>query len=201
MRMIHILILFVFVFSGCAGHAVKRDDILYDICRAGHLFDIYKKEKLAFTFNARPPDKTVKRSWEWHVKTNKMFLNGEAHTQSSMFINDVYWLLFPLRAYEDRGKIEVTVERGRRSPLKGANLTEVVVRYVDGKGYTPNDAYRLYVDEKMMIREWSYLKEGREPPARMTTWENYEDFGGVSLSLLRKGAAGFTVWFTDVTLD
>ena len=72
---------------------------------------------------------------------------------------------------------------------------------MDGKGYTPNDAYRLYVDDKMMIREWSYLKAGKEPPARMATWEDYKDISGVTLSLLREGPAGFQVWFTDVDVE
>lgn len=201
MRYVSFLIFIVFLIGGCAGHAVKNQDVLQDICRANHLFDIYQKEKIAFTFNVRLPDKTVKRSWEWHVKSNKIFLNGEARPPSAMFINDIYWLLFPLKAYEDRDKTEVTVNRHRKSPLAGRDLTEVVVRYVDGKGYTPNDAYRLYVDDKMMIREWSYLKAGKEPPARMATWEDYRDISGVTLSLLREGPAGFQVWFTDVDVE
>lgn len=201
MRYVSFLILIVFLAGGCTGHIVKNEDVLQDICRANHLFDVYSKEKLTYAFNVRLPDKTVKRSWEWHVKSNKIFLNGEAHPQSAMFINDIYWLLFPLKAYEDRDKTEVTVNRHRKSPLAGRDLTEITVRYVDGQGYTPNDAYRLYVDDKMIIREWSYLKEGREPPARMTTWEEYKDIGGVTLSLLREGPAGFRVWFTDVEVE
>ena len=116
MRYVSFLIFIVFLIGGCAGHAVKNQDVLQDICRANHLFDIYQKEKIAFSFNVRLPDKTVKRSWEWHVKSNKIFLNGEAHPPSAMFINDIYWLLFPLKAYEDRDKTEVTVNRHRKSP-------------------------------------------------------------------------------------
>ncbi|WP_373501144.1 hypothetical protein [Desulfococcus sp.] len=201
MRQVRLLILAAFLVCGCAGHPVKSEDVLHDICRANHLFDLYQKERLRFTFNVRLPDKTVKRSWEWHIRSGEVFLNGEAHSQSAMFVNDIYWLLFPLKAWEDRGKTAVTVNRRRTPPLAGRELTEVVVRYVDGKGFTPNDAYRLYVDDNLMIREWGYLKEGREPPARMTTWEDYTDFDGVSLSLLREGPAGFRVWFTDVAVE
>jgi hypothetical protein len=186
---------------GCAGPEVQHSDVLHDICRNSRLFDLYGKETLSFTFNARLPDKTVRRSWEWHIPDNRIFLNGEAHGPSAKFVNDVYWLLFPLKAYEDREKTQVTVTRDRTSPLSGEALTEVEIRYVDGKGYTPNDTYRLYVDGRSMIREWSYLKSGREPPARTTRWEAYETIGGLTLSLVREGSGGFQVWFTDVRVE
>jgi hypothetical protein len=201
MRFVALGLAFLFLFAGCAGQAVHGDDPLYEICRAGHLFDLYQKEKLFFTFHARLPDNTVKRSWEWHIAAGEIFLNGEPHENSAMFVNDIYWLLFPLKAYEDRDKTRVTVARHQASPLAGGDFTEVVVRYVDGKGYTPNDAYRLYVDDNQMIREWSYLKAGREPPARMTRWGAYEKIGGMVLSLVREGPAGFRVWFTDVRVE
>jgi hypothetical protein len=201
MRYVGLWVIIIVLIVGCAGGVRKNEAVLENICRANHLFDIYGKEKLSFVFNVQLPDKVVKRHWEWHIASNKIFLDGEVHPQSAKFINDVYWLLFPLKAYEDRDKTEISVNRHRKSPLAGQDLTEVAVRYVDGKGYTPNDAYRLYVDDNMMIREWSYLKEGKEPPVRMTTWEGYEDIGGVTLSLLREGPAGFRVWFTDVQVE
>ena len=98
-------------------------------------------------------------------------------------------------------QVVVSVHRDRLSPLEKVSATEVVVRYVSGKGYTPDDVYKLYVDDNMQVREWSYLKGGREPPARITTWSDYQSIGGMDLSLLREGRGGFKVWFTDVRVE
>ena len=201
MRSAGLWMIAVIVLAGCASHPVKVDDVLEEICRKNRLQDVYRKEKIAFTFHARLPDKTVQRAWEWHVPSGEIFLDGKPHHRSAMFVNDVYWLLFPLMARDDRGKTTVSVHPEATSPIGGLPLAEVVVRYVDGKGYTPNDAYRLYVDEGMVVREWSYLKGGKEPPVRMTTWEGYQDIDGVTLSLLREGTDGFRVWFTDVRME
>lgn len=201
MRYLRLLVLSALLVSGCAGPPLKNGDILYEICAANRLFDLYEKDRLRFTFNVRLPDKTVARSWEWHIQSGEIFLNGEAHTRSAQFVNDIYWLLFPLKAYEDRGKTEVASTPAVPAPLTGRKLTEVVVRYADGEGYTPNDAYRLYVDDARVIREWAYLRAGKEPPARMTTWEDYRDFGGAFLSLMREGPEGFRVWFTGVAVE
>lgn len=163
--------------------------------------DIYEVKKLNFTFNVQLPDKIVKREWEWHVTTNKIFLNGEAHDQSQKFINDVYWLLFPLKVYESKDAVTLSTDTGARHPISGEPCTELTVRYTDGEGFTPNDTYKLYINEKERITGWSYLKGGQEPPARITTWEEYEEINGISLSLLRKSANDFKVWFTDVTIE
>ena len=87
------------------------------------------------------------------------------------------------------------------SPLSKANSTEVVIRYVGGKGYTPDDTYKLYVDENMIMREWSYLKASKAPAARITDWSDYQTIGGIELSLMREGRDGFKVWFTGVKIE
>jgi len=196
-------LLLVFVLAGCMGAVRPQQDtdILHDICWAHDLFKVNTHERLAFTFNVQLPDKVVQRSWVWHIKTGRVFLNGAEQAVSQAFINDIYWLLFPLKAYESRDQIELAVNRHRPAPLSKKDMTEVVIRYVSGKGYTPDDTYKLYVDENMIVREWSYLKGGKEPPARITTWGDYQRIGGVDLSLLREGRDGFKVWFTDVTFE
>ena len=202
MKRFAVCLLAVLIVAGCSTSAVKpRQDILHDICWANDLFKIYSHERLAFTFNARLPDKVVQRRWVWHIKTNEVFLDGAAQPISQAFINDVYWLLFPLKAYESRDQIEVTVARDQISPLARAKTTEVVVRYVSGAGYTPNDTYKLYVDDNLIVREWSYLKASQEPPARITTWTDYQTVGDMQLSLRREGRDGFKVWFSDVRVE
>lgn len=202
MKRLTISLVMVFVLSGCFTMPVKPpQDILHDICWANNLFEIYEREQLTFTFNAQLPDKVVQRQWVWHIKTNQVFLNGSEQPVSQAFINDIYWLLFPLKAYESRDQIELSVHKNQLSPLAKKDSTEVVIRYVGGKGYTPDDTYKLYVDENLIIREWAYLKASQEPPARITAWSDYQTIGGVTLSLMREGQNGFKVWFTDVRVE
>jgi hypothetical protein len=196
-----ILIVITFLIIGCQGEIQKAPDILYEICTANNLFRIYDSENLKFTFNVQLPDKSIKRSWMWNIKQNKIFLNGDEQEISHAFINDTYWLLFPLKAYEDRDQIELTVNRDKTSPLLNIKCSEIIVKYISGKGYTPNDSYKLYIDEKRKILEWAYLEESKEPPKRMTSWEDYRNINGIHLSLLRKGPNGFQVWFTDVNVE
>jgi hypothetical protein len=196
-----ILIVIVLLVIGCHGDLQAKPDILYDICKANNLFKIYDHENLKFTFNVQLPDKIIKRSWIWNIKQNKIFLDGTEQEISHEFINDIYWLLFPLKAYESRDQIELIVNKDKKSPLLNKNCTEVIVKYTSGKGYTPNDSYKLYVDEKRKIIEWAYLKESKEPPKRMTSWEDYRNINGIHLSLLRKGANEFKVWFADVNFE
>ena len=203
MKRLAIGLLLVIATAGCMGPARPQPhtDVLHDICWANDLFKVYTHDRLAFTFNVQLPGKIVQRRWVWHIKTNRVELDGAEQPVSQAFINDIYWLLFPLKAYESRDQIQVTINRHRSAPLSGAARTEVVIRYVSGKGYTPDDTYKLYVDDNLIVREWSYLKASREPPARITTWSGYETIGGVQLSLLREGPKGFKVWFTDVGFE
>lgn len=189
------------VLGGCLGPFKPQNDILHDISWAHNLFGVYAHDRLYFTFHVQLPDKVVERQWVWHIKTDRVFLDGSEVGKSAAFINDIYWLLFPLKAYESRDQIEVAVNRGQTSPLMKQDLTEVVIRYVSGKGYTPDDAYKLYVDDNLIVREWRYLKGGEQPPARTTTWSDYRTIGNVSLSLRREGPDGFKVWFTDVRFE
>ena len=202
MKRIVILFVLLFVLGGCMKHTAKpSSDVLHDISWAHNLFALYQHDRLFFTFHAQLPDKVVTRQWLWHIRDKRVFLDGVEQEMSQAFVNDAYWLLFPLKAYEGRDQVEVLVNRNQPSPLGGEDMTEVVVQYVSGKGYTPDDTYKLYVDDNMMVREWSYLKGGREPPARITTWTDYQTIGGMDLSLLREGRDGFKVWFTDVRVE
>ena len=204
MKQLTIIVVLVVFLGGCLGPLKpvnRHQDILHDICWAHDLFGIYERERLHFTFNAQLPNKAVQRKWEWHIKTNRVFLDGKEQEPSQAFVNDIYWLLFPLKVYEARDQIAISVNENQPSPLMQKDYTEVVIRYVSGKGYTPNDTYKLYVDDNLIIREWSYLKASKEPPLRMTDWQDYQTFDKMKLSLLREGPGGFKVWFTDVRVE
>lgn len=173
--------------------------ILQKICQADNLYKLHNFEKLTFTFNVQTPDRKVERSWIWYIKQNKYFLDGvEQQGMTASFINDIYWLLFPLKVYENRDDIMITVNPSVKSPITNTVCTEVVVKYVSGKGYTPNDVYKLYIDGQYHILEWAYLRSGQEPPKMMAVWKDYTDINGLRISLVREGTNNFRVWFTNV---
>ena len=45
-------------------------------------------------------------------------------------------------------------------PLGSSSTTVITVKYPDTGGYTPGDAYDLYLDENYMITMWIYRRGG-----------------------------------------
>ena len=171
------------------------------LCEASGLFELEKRSTLRFTFNVRLPDKTVSRNWIWHIKKNDVHLDGtRVKPDDKRFVNDKYWLLFPLMAHYDRKHTRVSVNPKSQSPISNQACNEITVAYIDGGGYTPNDVYKLYYQDDMRIFEWAYYKAGREPPARVTQWTDYTDLNGIFLSMTRPSTGDFKVWFTGVSI-
>ena len=180
----------------------KKTNPVSELCEASHLFELEKKSTLRFTFNVSLPDKTLSRSWIWDIKKNVVHLDGKlVRTDDRRFVNDKYWLLFPLMAHYDRDQTTVSINPKSTSPIGNEPSMEITVEYVGGGGYTPNDVYKLYCKADMRILEWAYYKGGQEPPARVTKWTDYKDVNGIFLSMTRPSAGEFKVWFTDVSIE
>lgn len=148
-----------------------------------------------YTFNVKKGEVDVSRAWTWHPSSGEVTLIEKGDTimfnQNSVsedlkktdhkFINDKYWLLFPFQLVWDRGyTFELT--KNITSPLSKVSLTKLTVTYNNIDGYTPGDAYDLYIDEKMEIKEWSFRKGGQDEPTLTTTWEDYTSIDGIKLS-------------------
>lgn len=166
-------------------------------------------KEIQFTFHAQIPDKKVERSWVWRPQIDEVTAveSGTTYKRSSMsdadkkldaqFINDQYWLLFPLHLVWD-DNITLTLEPEKvASPISGDKFRKLTVQYGE-VGYTPGDAYDLYFDEKYKVREWVYRKGGAKEATRVSTWEGYEDFEGLHISTNHKGPDEFRVWFTGI---
>jgi hypothetical protein len=174
---------------------------VFALCEASGLFELEKMSTLRFTFNVRLPDKIVSRNWIWNIKEKVVYLDGtRVEPDDKRFINDKYWLLFPLMAHYDRMHTRVSINPQSQSPISNQACIEITVEYIDGGGYTPNDVYKLYCKDDMRIFEWAYYKAGREPPARVTQWTSYTDFNGIFLSMTRPSTGDFKVWFTGVSI-
>ncbi len=177
---------------------------------------------LRFTFNVNLGDRSIVRHWDWDVKTTRVTLrrgaDGEpitfnhdaigpdspeafvkAHHQ---FINDTYWLLFPFQLVWSNPQV---VDEGMAAfPIpdvqRRAQGRKVVVTFPSEGGYTPGDAYELYLNPDELIEQWVFRRGGGEN-GRPATFEDHCSLGPIILSTLHRGpeGSGFKLWFTDVS--
>lgn len=178
-------------------------------------------EELRYTFNVQLPDRTISRSWSWEPKKDRVTFKGtpdqggtvtydratlasaseQVKKVDPQFVNDNYWLIFPLRLYWDNAAFVTAYQAPAKLPIGSGEARRLVVKYPDNEGYTPGDVYELFVDKSYRIVQWIYRKGGDRTPTRVTTWEDYRKAGPLTLALDHKSADGkFRVWFTDVAV-
>lgn len=193
---------------------------------------------LHFKFNVRMKEMRVAREWTWFPQTDSVEYRGPdgkgltvtaAYSRKNAFsmgaenvsaidksfINDQYWLLFPLHLRWDTqtdlklapagatgGKPGHGKAKGMaRGPGKSAEAYRLTVTYPSAGGYTPGDAYDLYVDSTATIRRWMFRK-GNSGEGREAFWSEPVEIGGLYFSLEHPGPdKNFKLWFTDVKVD
>jgi hypothetical protein len=172
-------------------------------------------ESIHFTFNVDSPDRDepVERQWSWSPDEDRVTFHGEeevTYRRSELgddppeylkevdhnFINDHYWLLFPFQpVWSDP---TVTDEGMAEPPIGEGEAPKMTVQYPPEGGYTPGDAYDLYLDEHDRIREWVF-RRGGQADGRAFTWEGHHQLGPIVVSLDHWGAdEAFHLWFSDV---
>ncbi len=182
------------------------------VAKAHGLDDWPNVARLRFTFNVHlNPDKQIQRTWDWDVANHTVSRTVGDTTQTldltdldaapsdtlhSQFINDTYWLLFPFQLAWST--YQPTLHpTPQPAPLSGEPSTRLDIAYPQG-GYTPGDTYRLYLNEKLHLRAWEFVR-GDAPP-RPATWDQRTALGPITLYLDHQGANGFRLFFTDVQL-
>lgn len=182
-------------------------------------------EGIRYTFNVELPGLKRSDTWEWRPKTDTVSFQGkdkegkpikatynrsELSSQSDAvkneidpaFINDQYWLLFPLHVAWDGAK--VTDEGMHKLPLGKGSAELVVVKYRSDRGYTPGDTWELYVGADKRVEEFIYRRGGpKKPRVVITTWEGYKTAGPLLFSTLHRGTADgkpVRLSFTDVSV-
>ena len=114
--------------------------------------------------------------------------------------NDKYWAMMPFQLAWDTGYTYEVFENAT-SPIQGLPSTKLSILYGTEGGYTPGDAYDLYLNKEHQILEWTFRK-GNAPEGRTWTWEKAAAYGPIQLSLEHKDAAGKRfIWLTDVTVE
>ncbi len=225
-------------------------DIANRIAEAAGSSSFLHINALHYTFNVQLGDKHIVRRWVWWPKERKVRLIREEDAGVTLeysrdllrdsvpqafqqvdqwFVNDQYWLLFPLHLAWDSGielesiasvlgpavadsadgdsadavsDVNVESDAGEEAGPVSPHGHGLRVRYPAQGGYTPGDVYDLFFDAQHNITRWIFRKGGSTTPTRITRWQDYRRFGPLTLSLERLGEEdGFRVWFTDVRVE
>ena len=193
--------------------AQQRDPIIEKIAKAYGIDSYEQIEAIRYTWNGEIPGLfKVAHMWEWEPKTNKVSYEGKdkagkpvkvSYDSSQLgnqsdqvknevepaFVNDNYWLLFPLHAYWDKSAT-VTNEGAKPLPLGGGSADLVQVKYPSEGGYTPGDTWDLYVNKDNRVDQFVYHRGGPKKPSLVTTtWEGYKKVGPLLISTEHKGTA------------
>jgi hypothetical protein len=195
-------------------------DVRHQIAGAYGSDSFSRVEVIEYTFNVQIGDKHIQRSWIWWPQVEQVEFISGTDQESTMynrleldqnppadikqidawFINDNYWLLFPLHlAWDQQATVEDTGHQNL--PLGQGTAKCVVVSYPKAGGYTAGDVYELFLDENHIITQWVYRRGGSVTPTRITTWEDNRKLGPMMVSLDHRTDDGkFRVWFTDVAV-
>ena len=194
--------------------AQQRAPILENIAKTYGLDSWDKIEAIRYTWSADIPGLgKLSHAWEWEPKTGKISFEGkdkdgkpvkvsydssQLASQSDQvkneiepaFVNDNYWLLFPLHAYWDTSAT-VTDEGIKKLPTGTGSATLVSVKYPkEAGGFTPGDTWDLYVGKNYRVEEMVYHRGGPKPPSVVvTSWTGYKKAGPLLISTQHPGTA------------
>jgi hypothetical protein len=196
-----------------ASWAQQRPPILEKIAKAYGLDSWGQIQAIRYTWNASFPGVNVSRSYVWQPLTGQIsyeakdkegkpvkvtYMSSELGNQSDLvkneaepaFVNDNYWLLFPLHAYWDTSAT-VTDEGIQKLPLGTGSAEKVVVKYpAEAGGYTPGDTWELYVGKDDRVEQFVYHRGGpKKPSVVIATWSGYKKAGPLEISTDHRGTA------------
>jgi hypothetical protein len=193
--------------------AQQRPPIAEQMAKTYGLDSFGQIEGIRYTFNAELPGVELSRKWEWNPKTDTVSYEGkdkegkpvkvtyqrsQLSSQSDAikneidpaFLNDQYWLLFPLHVAWD-SSATVTDDGMHKLPLGSASAERVVVKYPsEGGDYSPGDTWELYVGVDKRVEEMIYRRGGtKKPSVVIATWANNKKAGPLLISTEHRGTA------------
>jgi hypothetical protein len=172
-------------------------------------------EAIRYTFHLEFPGVNVTRSWVWEPKTDQVSFEGKdkegkpvkvTYLRSQLgsapanvkeeidpaFVNDNYWLLFPLHVSWDYGA-DVEDLGSQPLPLGKGSARRVAVKYPnprEGGGYTPGDTWELFVGPDDRVEVFIYHRGGpKKPSLVVATWAGYKKAGPLLISTDHHGTA------------
>ena len=213
LMVIGVLLFGVFVLAP-NSRAQQRAPVLEQIAKTYGLDSYGQIEAIRYTWNGEIPGIfKLSHVWEWEPKTGKVSYEGKdkdgkpvkvSYVSSQLssqpdnvkngvapaFVNDNYWLLFPLHAYWDTSAT-VTDEGMKKIPAGNGSARLVSVKYPqEAGGYTPGDTWDLYVGKDNRIQQMVYHRGGPTKPSLVTaTWTGYKKAGPLLISTEHRGTA------------
>jgi hypothetical protein len=218
MRNIRRLIMIGFLFCGmlalaATAWAQTRPAIAEQIAKTYGLDSWGQIDAIRYTWNAQFPGVNVSRTWTWEPKTGRVTFEGKdkdgkpvkaTYLQSQLdseppnvkdeiepnFINDQYWLVFPLHVYWDTSAT-VTDQGMRKLPLGQGTAKQVVVKYpAEAGGFTPGDTWELFLAPTGRVEQFVYRRGGpKKPSVVIATWGGYKKAGPLLISTEHRGTA------------
>jgi len=213
---------------GPSSWAQQRPPILENIAKTYGLDSYGQVEAIRYTWNGEITGLfKAAHAWEWEPKTGKISYEGKdkdgnpvkaTYIQSQLgsapanvreqiepsFVNDNYWLLFPLHAYWDTSAT-VTDKGMQKLPIGTGSATLVSVKYpAEAGGFTPGDTWDLYVGKDNRVVQFIYHRGGPKPPQLVTaTWTGYKKAGPLLISTEHRGTADgkpLHIFITDLAV-
>ena len=204
----------------CTRPQTEKSSLPLQVAKAYGLDSFSLIGKMKYTFNVKFNGKTISRSWLWDVGNGRVTMqqpgaapvsyarkgapdtgDKNVRTVDAQFINDQYWLLFPLHLAWD-ASAAITVAKDQPIPIGTGAVTRVTMTFPPVGGYTPGDAFDLFVDKSNHVKQWAYRRGNATTPTRTNLWEKNRRVGPLLVSLDRPGAdSTFRVWFTDMAVQ
>jgi hypothetical protein len=207
-------LVFVVLLLAASSWAQTRAPIIEQIAKTYGLDSYGQVEAIRYTWNGEIPGLfKLAHKWEWEPKTGKVsyegkdkdgkpvkvtYLRPQLNSQPDnvknevepAFVNDNYWLLFPLHAYWDTSAT-VTDEGMKKLPIGSGSARLVSVKYpAEAGGYTPGDTWDLYVGKDNRVQQFVYHRGGPKKPSLVkATWTGYKKAGPLLISTEHRGTA------------
>jgi hypothetical protein len=210
------------------SRAQNRPPILEQIAKTYGLDSFGQVEAIRYTWNGEITGLfKASHVWEWEPKTGRIsfegtdkdgkpvkvtYLQSQLNSQPAVvkdmvepsFVNDNYWLLFPLHAYWD-SSATVTEKAMQKLPIGSGTATLVSIKYpAEAGGFTPGDTWDLYVGPNKRVQQFVYHRGGPKPPSLVTaTWAGYKKAGPLLFSTEHRGTADgkpLHIFLTDVAV-
>lgn len=207
-------LVFVVLLFAASSPAQQRDPIIEKIAKTYGLDSYDKIEAIRYTWAVDIPGLfKATHKWEFEPKTGKIsfettdkdgkpvkvsYDSSQLNTQPDQvknevepaFVNDNYWLIFPLHAFWDKSAT-VTNEGMKKLPIGVGSATLVSVKYpTEAGGYTPGDTWDLYVGKDYRVQAMVYHRGGDKKPQLVTaSWTGYKKAGPLLIATQHRGNA------------
>ena len=192
--------------------AQARPTIAEQIAKTYGLDSWDQIDAIRYTWNAQFPGVNVSRTWTWEPKTGRVTFEGKdkdgkpvkvSYLQSELngapanvkeiepnFINDQYWLVFPLHVYWD-SSADVKDMGTQKLPIGQGTAKQVVVKYpAEAGGFTPGDTWELFLAPNGRVEQFVYRRGGAQKPSVViASWTGYKKAGPLLISTEHRGTA------------